>query len=109
MKRLALIADIHGNHLALRAVLDDIGKHSADAVYCLGDLVGYAPFPNEVIEIIRQEGIPTAMGNYDDRLEDGLEVEFLKAPYDTVMIAEAILAAGLPAAFAEQVLTGKDE
>lgn len=66
MKKLALIADIHGNHLALRAVLDDIKDHGADAVYCLGDLVGYAPFPNEAIEIIRKEGIPTVMGNYDD-------------------------------------------
>ena len=66
MKKLALIADIHGNHLALRAVLDDIKERGADAVYCLGDLVGYAPFPNEAIEIIRKEGIPTVMGNYDD-------------------------------------------
>jgi predicted phosphodiesterase len=40
MKILALIADIHGNHLALRAVLDDIKKRGVDAVYCLGDLVG---------------------------------------------------------------------
>jgi len=66
MKKLALISDIHGNHLALRAVLDDIKTRGADAVYCLGDLVGYAPFPNEVTEIIRQEGIPTVIGNYDD-------------------------------------------
>lgn len=66
MKTLALIADIHGNHLALQAVLDDIRARGTDAVYCLGDLVGYAPFPNEVIDIIRRERIPTVMGNYDD-------------------------------------------
>jgi putative phosphoesterase len=66
VKRLALITDIHGNHLALKAVLDDIKKRGVDAVYCLGDLVGYAPFPNEVVDIIRQKGIPTLMGNYDD-------------------------------------------
>ena len=35
-------------------------------MYCLGDLVGYGPFPNEVIERIRSEQIPTIMGNYDD-------------------------------------------
>ena len=35
-------------------------------MYCLGDLVGYAPFPNEVTERIRLEQIPTIMGNYDD-------------------------------------------
>ncbi len=66
MKRLAFIADIHGNHLALRAVLDDIKRQGIDKIFCLGDLVGYAPFPNEVIEILRREKIPTVMGNYDD-------------------------------------------
>ncbi len=49
MLKYALIADIHGNHLALQAVLDEIGKRGVDGVYCLGDLVGYAPFPNEAI------------------------------------------------------------
>jgi predicted phosphodiesterase len=66
MKKLTLIADIHGNHLALQAVLDDTKRRGVDAVYCLGDLVGYTPFPNEVIAIIRREGIPTVQGNYDD-------------------------------------------
>jgi hypothetical protein len=35
-------------------------------VYCLGDLVGYAPFPNEVTQRIRDARIRTIMGNYDD-------------------------------------------
>lgn len=73
-----IIADIHGNHLALQAVLEDIPKRGAEQVYCLGDLVGYAPFPNEVIDIIRQMKVPTA-----------------------------IQAEDLPSAFAETVLTGK--
>lgn len=47
-------------------VLEDVGRRGLDAVYCLGDLVGYAPFPNEVIERIRAAGMPTIMGNYDD-------------------------------------------
>ena len=64
--RLAIISDIHGNLPALEAVLDDIARQQVDAVYCLGDLVGYAPFPNEVTERIRRERIPTVMGNYDD-------------------------------------------
>ncbi|HHV34153.1 MAG TPA: metallophosphoesterase family protein [Syntrophomonadaceae bacterium] len=63
--KIGIIADIHGNHLALQAVLEDIPKRGAEQVYCLGDLVGYAPFPNEVIDIIRQVRIPTVMGNYD--------------------------------------------
>lgn len=66
MDRLAFIADIHGNHLALLAVLDDIKRKGVKKIFCLGDLVGYGPFPNEVIEIIRKGRIPTVMGNYDD-------------------------------------------
>jgi putative phosphoesterase len=64
--RLAVFSDIHGNFPALEAVLGDIAQRQVDAVYCLGDLVGYAPFPNEVTARIREEMIPTIMGNYDD-------------------------------------------
>jgi putative phosphoesterase len=64
--RIAIFSDIHANLPALEAVLGDIASRHVDAVYCLGDLVGYAPFPNEVVERIRQESIPTVMGNYDD-------------------------------------------
>jgi putative phosphoesterase len=64
--RVAIFSDVHGNRPALDAVLADIQQQRADAVYCLGDLVGYAPFPNEVTERIRQARIPTVMGNYDD-------------------------------------------
>lgn len=64
--RLAIFSDIHGNLPALEAVLEDIRRQHVDAIYCLGDLVGYAPFPNEVTDRIRREGIPTIMGNYDD-------------------------------------------
>jgi putative phosphoesterase len=64
--RIGIISDIHGNLPALEVVLRDIKARRLDAVYCLGDLVGYAPFPNEVIERIRAEGVPTIVGNYDD-------------------------------------------
>lgn len=64
--RVAIISDIHGNIGALETVLEDLEGQSVDAVYCLGDLVGYAAFPNEVIDRIRHESIPTIMGNYDD-------------------------------------------
>ncbi|HAG07563.1 MAG: Phosphodiesterase, family [Clostridia bacterium 62_21] len=64
--RLAVIADIHGNLEALKAVLADISGRNIDKICCAGDLVGYGPFPNEVIELIRREGIPTVLGNYDD-------------------------------------------
>lgn len=63
--KIALFSDIHANLPALEAVLNDIGQRKPDATYCLGDLVGYAPWPNEVIEIIRSQNIPTIAGNYD--------------------------------------------
>jgi putative phosphoesterase len=64
--RIAIFSDIHANLPALEAVLEDVRRQSFDAVYCLGDLVGYAPFPNEVTQRIRAARIPTVMGNYDD-------------------------------------------
>ena len=47
---IALFSDIHANLPALEAVLDDLDRRDVDALYCLGDLVGYAPWPNEVVE-----------------------------------------------------------
>jgi putative phosphoesterase len=63
--RIALFSDIHANLPALDACLKDIEKQKADSVYCLGDLVGYNIWPNEVINEIRKRGIPTIAGNYD--------------------------------------------
>ena len=63
---IAIISDIHGNLPALEAVLDDLAKRPHDQTYCLGDLVGYGAFPNDAVERIRSERIPTIMGNYDD-------------------------------------------
>ncbi len=67
-KKLAFISDIHGNIEALKAVLSDIGDKNIDFqnVYCLGDLVGYGPRPDEVIELIQQKKIQTILGNYDE-------------------------------------------
>jgi putative phosphoesterase len=62
----AIISDIHGNLPALEAVLADIQAQHVEAVYCLGDLVGYGASPNEVTDHIRNAGIPTVIGNYDD-------------------------------------------
>ena len=64
--RVAIFSDIHGNLQALESVLADIPAQKPDAVYCLGDLVGYGANPNEVTGRVRRENIPTIMGNYDD-------------------------------------------
>lgn len=65
MDTLTVFGDIHGNLPALEAVLNDIDARGLTNLYCLGDLVGYGTFPNEVVEIIQARGIPTLMGNYD--------------------------------------------
>ena len=64
--RIALFSDIHANLPALESCLKSIDEQDVDAVYCLGDLVGYNIWPNEVINEIRRRGIPTIAGNYDE-------------------------------------------
>jgi predicted phosphodiesterase len=63
---IAIFSDLHGNSAATEAVLAAIDAEEPDAVYCLGDLVGYGAKPNETIAQIRKRGVPTIMGNYDD-------------------------------------------
>jgi predicted phosphodiesterase len=69
--RYALISDIHANLPALTAVLADIERRGVDATYHLGDLVGYAPWPNEVVAALRDTGIPGVAGNYDSTVATG--------------------------------------
>lgn len=66
MATIAFFSDIHANLPALEAVLSDMDKRVPDMRFCLGDLVGYAPWPNEVAQIIHERGIPTLAGNYDE-------------------------------------------
>jgi predicted phosphodiesterase len=64
--RYALISDIHSNLPALEAVLAAIdSQEDVDAIYHLGDLVGYAPWPNETVALIRERRIEGIAGNYD--------------------------------------------
>ena len=91
--RYALISDIHANLPALEAVLADIdARGDIDAVYHLGDLVGYAPWPDEVVALLRTRAIPGVAGNYDSttatgyrhcgyRYEDAREEELIHLSY----------------------------
>lgn len=65
MASVTIFGDIHANLPALEAVFRDMQARQLDNLYCLGDLVGYGTFPNEVVEFIRRRTIPTLMGNYD--------------------------------------------
>ena len=72
--KIAFIADIHANIFALKKVLQDIEKQNVDKIICLGDLVGYAPYPNEVINLIKEKNILTIQGNYDESTGEELMV-----------------------------------
>ncbi len=92
--RYALISDIHANLPALEAVLADIARQlDVGATYHLGDLVGYAPWPDEVVELISRHGIAGVAGNYDStvgadykhcgcRYEDPRQEELSHISYD---------------------------
>ena len=61
----AIISDVHGNLEALRAVLEDIDQQHVDAIFCLGDVVGYGPNPCECVNIIRERCGLVLLGNHD--------------------------------------------
>lgn len=66
--RVALMGDVHANLPALEAVLGHARRHGAEAVWNIGDFVGYGAFPNQVIERLRQERAVSIAGNYDHRV-----------------------------------------
>ncbi len=85
--KLAIFSDIHANLPAMEAVAGHILAHKFDAVYCLGDIGGYASQPNEVQELIMAGGCPTIMGNYDEGVgfnKDDCGCHYVK-PFDIEM------------------------
>jgi len=66
--QLAIISDIHANIIALDAVLADIRMRGLTQIYCLGDLVDFAPWGNEVINRIKESNVPCLLGNHDQRI-----------------------------------------
>ncbi len=64
--RIAIISDIHGNATAFEAVLEDIEHHAqVEAIYCLGDNIGYGPEPEKVISMLISHQIPSVLGNHE--------------------------------------------
>jgi len=72
--RIAVLSDIHSNLVALDAVLADIG--SVDAIWHLGDVVGYGPDPNGVVERLRGLGAVGVRGNHDAAALGGSEIDW---------------------------------
>jgi diadenosine tetraphosphatase ApaH/serine/threonine PP2A family protein phosphatase len=64
--RCAILADIHANLAAFKAVLADIKEQGGvDVLWCLGDIVGYGPDPSECIELLRKQNPTCIVGNHD--------------------------------------------
>ncbi|MFY9578580.1 MAG: metallophosphoesterase family protein [Gaiellaceae bacterium] len=63
--RVGVISDVHANRHALDAVLSAIDEEDIDAVWCLGDLVGYGPQPNECCDLVRKRADLCLIGNHD--------------------------------------------
>src|SRR5687768_13093073 len=63
--RIAVISDIHANLHALEAVLAAIDADGVDEIWCLGDIVGYGPRPNECTALVRERAAVCLAGNHD--------------------------------------------
>jgi putative phosphoesterase len=85
--RIALISDLHGNEVALRAVRRSIEQVGVDQVVCLGDTATLGPCPEFVLETLRDLGCPCILGNHDDfLLDEALIHTYTEAP----VIVEAV-------------------
>jgi predicted phosphodiesterase len=73
--RAAVISDIHANLHALQAVLESVAEDSPDAVWCLGDLVGYGPRPNECCALVADRADLCLIGNHDLGVLGRLDLE----------------------------------
>jgi predicted phosphodiesterase len=97
--RVALFSDVHGNGVAFRALLDDLGRQDYDAVVCLGDHAQGGPEPVECLTLLRDLGAPAVMGNSDHFLLtlDPGEEEVTDAQIRTVEWAQSQLSDDLRA------------
>ncbi|MEM7333877.1 MAG: metallophosphoesterase family protein [Chloroflexota bacterium] len=66
--KVAIISDIHGNYVSLKAVLADIDQQDVDDIICLGDIATLGPQPAEVVAELRKLGCQTVLGNHETYL-----------------------------------------
>ena len=71
--KILVLSDIHANHVALQSVLDD-SEGEWEMIWCLGDLVGYGPAPDECINAIREHDHIALSGNHDWAVLDRLDI-----------------------------------
>jgi len=63
LKKVAVIADVHSNVIALQEVIKHV--KNSDLILCAGDLIGYNPWPNECVKLIQQNRVHSVIGNHD--------------------------------------------
>ena len=83
--RLAVLSDIHANLPALKACLARLDTLTYDRAISLGDQVGYGPFPNEVIDILRERKIPTVLGNHDAGAVGRISLRMFREPNHSLL------------------------
>jgi predicted phosphodiesterase len=85
--KVALISDLHGNELALDAVLAALASDGADEIVCLGDTATLGPRPREVLARLRDSRCRCLMGNHDDFL---LDPALIRRYTDVAIVVEAV-------------------
>jgi predicted phosphodiesterase len=70
-RRVALFGGVYSNYLALEAAITDARRRGAEALYCLGDLGGFGPYPDRVFPLLRQAAVVCVQGNYDKSVAQG--------------------------------------
>ncbi|MEW6116007.1 MAG: metallophosphoesterase family protein [Nitrospirota bacterium] len=84
--KIGILGDIHGNLEALKAAYQEAVSRGAEQIYHLGDLGGYAPFVNEVIDFLIEHKISGVQGNYDETV--GNDTEHCGCKYEDPIQAE---------------------
>src|SRR4051812_35248976 len=85
--RVALISDLHGNEVALEAVLAEIARSGVDRLVCLGDVATLGPRPGAVLARLRDLGCTCILGNHDDFL---LDPQLIHTYTEAPIIVEAV-------------------
>lgn len=70
-QRIAVFGGIYNNYLALEIAIQDAQRRGAEALFCLGDLGGFGPYPDRVYPLLQAHGIQVMRGNYDVSLAEG--------------------------------------
>jgi predicted phosphodiesterase len=71
--RIALFGGIYSNHLALAAAIQDAQSRGVDALYCLGDMGAFGPFPDRVFPLLIDNDVTCVQGNYDNSIGNQLD------------------------------------